>query len=242
MSGLLGVGGGIVMVPLLVAVAHLSQHQAHATSLAAVVLMAAVGAATFGADGQVDVGLAGLLAAGALFGAPLGARIMANTAEGNLKIAFGIFMLIVSGVLLGVDVRDPGTIGGVDITLPIAVGTVVFGVSIGLLSALFGIGGGVAMVPFMVLLLDRSPHLAEGTSLLVIIPTAVAGVIAHRKRGFVSFRHAGWLAVGGVFGAFAGARSALSIDEELLKLLFALFLAVMGVRTIQQGWKVKRAT
>ena len=100
MSGLLGVGGGIVMVPLLVAVAHLSQHEAHATSLAAVVLMAAVGAATFGADGKVEVELAVLLAAGSLFGAPLGARIMANTAEGNLKVAFGILMLIVSGLLL----------------------------------------------------------------------------------------------------------------------------------------------
>ena len=100
MSGLLGVGGGIVMVPLLVMVGHLSQHEAHATSLAAVVFMAAVGAATFGADGKVEVELAALLAAGSLFGAPLGARIMANTAEGNLKTAFGILMLIVSGFLL----------------------------------------------------------------------------------------------------------------------------------------------
>lgn len=100
MSGFLGVGGGIVMVPLLVAVAHLSQHEAHATSLAAVVLMAAVGAATFAAEGEVAVPLALVLAAGALFGAPLGARIMANMAEGNLKVAFGSFMLIVSGLLL----------------------------------------------------------------------------------------------------------------------------------------------
>ena len=100
MSGLLGVGGGIVMVPLLVAVAHLSQHEAHATSLAAVVLMAAVGAATFGAEGEVEVRLGALLAAGSLLGAPLGARIMANTAESHLKIAFGVFMVIVSGLLL----------------------------------------------------------------------------------------------------------------------------------------------
>lgn len=100
MSGLLGVGGGIVMVPLLVLVAKQTQHQAHATSLAAVVLMGAVGAATFAADGQVDVPLALALAAGSLFGAPLGARIMARTAEGPLKIAFGALMLAVAGLLL----------------------------------------------------------------------------------------------------------------------------------------------
>ncbi|MEA2516267.1 MAG: uncharacterized protein QOG16_105 [Actinomycetota bacterium] len=100
MSGLLGVGGGVVMVPLLVLVAKQTQHQAHATSLAAVVLMGAVGAATFAADGEVEVKLAIALAAGSLFGAPLGARIMARTAEGSLKIAFGVLMLLVAGLLL----------------------------------------------------------------------------------------------------------------------------------------------
>src|SRR5688572_16522821 len=100
MSGLLGVGGGVVMVPLLVMVAKQSQHEAHATSLAAVVLMGAVGAATFAADGKVDVGLALALAAGSLIGAPLGARIMARTAEGPLKIAFGVLMLLVAGLML----------------------------------------------------------------------------------------------------------------------------------------------
>lgn len=100
MSGLLGVGGGVVMVPLLVLVARQSQHEAHATSLAAVVLMGAVGAATFAAEGEVDVPVALALAAGSLFGAPLGARIMASIAEGPLKIAFGLLMLVVAGLLL----------------------------------------------------------------------------------------------------------------------------------------------
>lgn len=100
MSGLLGVGGGVVMVPLLVLVAKQTQHQAHATSLAAVVLMGAVGAATFATEGEVEVGLALALAAGSLFGAPLGARIMARTAEGPLKVAFGVLMLVVAGVMV----------------------------------------------------------------------------------------------------------------------------------------------
>jgi uncharacterized membrane protein YfcA len=100
MSGLLGVGGGIVMVPLLVLVAKQTQHQAHATSLAAVVVMGAVGSATFASEGEVEIGLALALAAGSLFGAPLGARIMANTAEGPLKVAFGVLMLVVAGLML----------------------------------------------------------------------------------------------------------------------------------------------
>lgn len=122
-----------------------------------------------------------------------------------------------------------------ELTLPIIAGTVAFGVVVGLLSALFGIGGGVAMVPFMVLLLERSQHLAEGTSLLVIVPTAIAGVIAHHKRGFVSFRLAGTLAIGGVVGAFLGARLALSLEEGVLTKFFAVFLVAMGIRIILEG-------
>lgn len=122
-----------------------------------------------------------------------------------------------------------------DLSLPVIIGTVGFGVVVGLLSALFGIGGGIAMVPFMVLLLERSQYLAEGTSLLVIVPTAIAGVIAHHKRGYVSFRLAGTLAVGGVVGAFVGARLALSIDENVLEKVFAIFLILMGLRIIREG-------
>lgn len=99
-SGLLGVGGGIVMVPLLTLVVGLGQHQAHATSLAAIVPIAAVSAATFAAAGQVDYTVAAALAIGAVVGAPLGARLMARAAEGLLKTMFGILLLAVSIQLL----------------------------------------------------------------------------------------------------------------------------------------------
>lgn len=128
-----------------------------------------------------------------------------------------------------------------DLTLPVILGAALFGAAVGLLSALFGIGGGIVMVPFMVLLLERSQHLAEGTSLLVIIPTAIAGVIAHNKRGFVSFRLAGILGLGGVVGAFLGARVALSLEDSALETSFAIFLIFMGSRIIADGLKMGRS-
>lgn len=94
-SGLFGVGGGIVMVPLIVIVGGLSQHYAHATSLAAILPIAAVAATRFGIDGEIHYGIAALLAVGSLVGAPLGARIMASISEGSLKIAFGALMVVV---------------------------------------------------------------------------------------------------------------------------------------------------
>jgi uncharacterized protein len=93
LAGLFGVGGGIVMVPLLVIVCGFSQHRAHTMSLAGIVPIAAVGAIAFALQGQVDAGVAGLLAAGSLVGAPLGARILDRTPEARLRIAFGILIL-----------------------------------------------------------------------------------------------------------------------------------------------------
>ncbi|MDQ3915299.1 MAG: TSUP family transporter [Actinomycetota bacterium] len=94
-SGLLGVGGGTVIVPLLVGVLAFSQHRAHATSLAAIVPIAAVAVVVFAADGAVEYDTAALLALGAVAGAPLGARAMAAVGERSLEAAFGVFLVAV---------------------------------------------------------------------------------------------------------------------------------------------------
>ena len=99
MSGLLGVGGGIVIVPLLVLAASFDSHRAHATSLAAIVPIAAVGALRFGLEGDVEIGTGLLLAAGSIAGAPLGARLMSRTKERTLKLLFAAIALAVAAQL-----------------------------------------------------------------------------------------------------------------------------------------------
>ena len=89
LSGLLGVGGGIVIVPILVLAAGFTQHRAHATSLLAVIPIAAVAAATYASDDSVSFGIAALLATGGLIGAPLGAALMSAMRDPTLKIVFG---------------------------------------------------------------------------------------------------------------------------------------------------------
>jgi uncharacterized protein len=98
-SGLLGVGGGIVMVPGLVLVLGATQHEAHATSLAAIVPIGLVGFAVFAIHGEVNYAIAGLLVLGALVGAPVGARAMSKVPERPLAIVFAI-VLVVAGVRL----------------------------------------------------------------------------------------------------------------------------------------------
>jgi uncharacterized protein len=100
-SGLLGVGGGIVMVPLLVLWARYGQREAHATSLAAIIPISIAGIVTYGIAGEVKVGPALALVVGSVFGARIGAGMLARLDERVLKSVFGVFLLGV-GVLMAV--------------------------------------------------------------------------------------------------------------------------------------------
>ena len=124
----------------------------------------------------------------------------------------------------------------------IIVVTIAAGFGVGVLAALFGVGGGLLMVPFLVLVLEKSQHVAEGTSLAVIVPTAIVGVIAHSRRGYVSVRSAGLLAIGGVLGAIGGARIAIATPAETLQMIFGIFVIVMGLRFVYQGIKARRVS
>ena len=100
LSGLLGVGGGIVMVPLLVLWARYRQRDAHAVSLGAIIPISIAGIATYGAAGEVRYWDALGLAVGSIVGAQIGARLLARIDERLLKVLFGVFLVAVA-VLLG---------------------------------------------------------------------------------------------------------------------------------------------
>jgi uncharacterized membrane protein YfcA len=101
LSGLLGVGGGIVMVPLLVLWAAYAQRDAHAISLGAIIPISIAGIATYGVAGEVRYWQAIGLAAGSIVGARIGAELLARIDERLLKIVFGTFLVGVA-VLMGV--------------------------------------------------------------------------------------------------------------------------------------------
>jgi uncharacterized membrane protein YfcA len=99
LSGLLGVGGGIVMVPLLVLWAGYAQRQAHAISLGAIIPISIAGIATYGVAGEVRWWDALALAAGAIVGAPIGAGLLVRIDERLLKIIFGTFLVAVAALM-----------------------------------------------------------------------------------------------------------------------------------------------
>ena len=100
LSGLFGVGGGTVMVPAMVLALAFDQHRAQATSLAAIVPIAVIGAVIFGAADSLDLPAAILLAVGSLVGVQVGARLMHRLTAERLSRIFGVFLLIVAIVML----------------------------------------------------------------------------------------------------------------------------------------------
>jgi hypothetical protein len=109
---------------------------------------------------------------------------------------------------------------------------IILGLLSGLIASTLGIGGGIVFVPSLVVFFGFEQHLAQGTSLAIIVPTAVVGTILHSKRGRVNWRVAALVAVGGVIGGVVGSTFALSIDPNLLRRLFALLLVAIALRML----------
>jgi uncharacterized protein len=111
--------------------------------------------------------------------------------------------------------------------------TVAAGLITGVVSALFGGGGGQVSIPYMILALGLSQHVAEGTSLVIIVPTAAVGAWAHSRRGYVHWRPALWLGAAGAAGAVAGALLAVRTDELVLRRVYAAFVLFVAFRFLR---------
>ena len=111
------------------------------------------------------------------------------------------------------------------------------GLAVGIVSGLLGIGGGVLMVPAIVYIWGQSMQMAVGTSLAVMIPGAIAGVMRHHfSYGNVDFRLAGALAIGAIVGSYAiGAPLAEYLPGPVLKKIFGVLLVIVGLRMIGIG-------
>jgi uncharacterized membrane protein YfcA len=230
-GGLLGLGGGVVMIPLMVRLAGLRQHQAHGTSLVALVFTGIVGAATYASRGSVDVAAAAYLAVPAMLTARLGAQSAHALPEWKLKRAFGAFLLFITVLL----VAKPWLVGsGAPASgFQKAATLVVSGGLTGFLSGMMGVGGGSLMVPAMVLLAGFPQVLAQGSSLLAMVPAGAAGAHRHWQLGNVVRGLLPGLVPGILIGTWMGSLLALRLSEGWLRLGFAAVVVYTGARYLR---------
>jgi uncharacterized membrane protein YfcA len=108
---------------------------------------------------------------------------------------------------------------------------VLIGLVAGVLSGLFGIGGGVIIVPTLILLAHMKPHLATGTSLgALLLPVGLLGAWQYYRQNSLDIRIALWIALGLTLGALLGAFLALRLPARELQRFFAIFLLIIAIR------------
>ena len=228
LSGAFGVGGGILMVPLLMTFAAMDQRRASATSLAAIVPAAVAGSVTYLLNGQIDLLAALFVAIGGIAGSWVGSWLLRRLSLGWLRWLFiALLVAVAVRLLLITPARADGL---VEFDVVSVVSMLALGVAIGVASGLFGIGGGIIMVPAFIALFGMSDLVAKGTSLAVMIPTAVSGTVANTRGGIVDLKAALIVGVAATVASFAGVAVAFLLSPEWSVRLFAALVIVAAVQ------------
>ena len=238
LSGLFGVGGGLVIVPALMAVLRMDQRRASATSLAAIIVTAAVGSGTYALHGEVSWAGAALLVVGALAGSQIGVWLLRRLPAPVLPwILIGFTVFVIVSQYLHVPTRE----GTVSLTPASCALMILVGLCAGILSGLVGVGGGSVIVPGMELAVGAGDLIARGTSLLVMIPTGIAGTVTNLRHRMVDLRVG--LIVGASAAALApvGRLAATLVSPSVGAVLFNIFLLSIIASTILKMRRKARA-
>lgn len=232
-SGLFGIGGGMITIPLLRLVLDVPALTAAATPLAAIVPTALAGGVTHHRAGNVDLRTAVTVGLSGAASAVLAAR-STELAGGTVVMVTLAAVIIAAGVNMLLSARRPADYAGAggdeaaiesDAALhPSLIRTVVIGLVAGAASGFLGIGGGFIMVPLFVSFLGQPIKRAIGTSLAAIPLIATPALITHATLGHIDWSLALILAAGSSLGAVVGARSSLGREEGTLRIWFAVLM------------------
>ena len=245
-AGLLGVGGGLIIVPVLVFIFSGHQfppalivHIAVVTSLASIVVTSVSSTWAHHRHGAVIWSVFFRLVPGIIVGTFIGAGVADLMNANVLKTFFGVFELLVAAQMAMSIKPAPHR------QLPGLVGTTAAGSGLGAISAIVGIGGGTLTVPFLVWC-NTTMHKAVATSAACGLPIAVTGAVAYMLTGLneanlpaAATGYVYWPAFVGIIltsmlFAPVGAKLAHRLSVTLLKKVFAVLLAVLGIRMLMQ--------
>jgi uncharacterized membrane protein YfcA len=107
------------------------------------------------------------------------------------------------------------------------------GLTAGILSGLVGIGGGIIIVPVLVYFLGFTQHQAQGTTLFMfMLPIGFLGVMNYHKQGYVDYKIALIICTTFILGSFFGSKLAISLDQKLVKQIFAVIMVLLGIKML----------
>jgi uncharacterized protein len=234
LSGLLGIGGGLLMVPALT-VFGVPLVEATATSLVGVFLSAASGSIQNFRTGDLAWRVSLILAGFGIVTAQVGAWLGDRIADHLLSFAFaGLLLLTIYLMNLRQDLKRRQT--QPLSSTPRLAPTAGIGLLAGLLSGLFGVGGGLVMVPLQMLLLNEPIKSAVRTSLGAIVAIAVSGLAQHAWNGNVLWIPGLCLGIGGMVGAQVGTRLLPALPDRVVGLMFRISLIALAIYMVARGF------
>lgn len=233
-GGLMSLGGGTLVIPLLMGWLGLSPLAARGTALTVSLFTASIAGWVYAQHDMIDLQVILWVALPALLVTPMAAAWSENWPAAKLKAGFGL--VVMAGGLM-IIFRDQLTTSGMlpkDFQLPFLLAV---GVIEGLVAGVIGISGGPVLAPLFVLGLGMPQQLAQGCSLMARLPAVLSGVGENWRQGNIHFHLIPALVVGAVTGAWLGSKLALSLPEHSLRIAFGILLILLGIHYLHGSRK-----
>jgi len=235
LCGLLGVAGGVVIVPVLTSRrVGMPQAAASGTTIAAVLPISVMAAATYAGLHNVDDLAASAIVPGAAAGVIIGSLLAVRVRAPVLR---GLFHLVLLATAARMLIALPsGSVSQLVVGVSAAAALCALGAFSGLASGMLGSGGGTFLVPALVLGFGLVQQVAQGTALLALIPVWVAGALTHRRTHTLRLREAAVVGVCGALTVPLGAELAAHVGAGPLRIAFAVFLLATVARGVAGRW------
>ncbi len=235
-GGLVSLGGGTLVVPLLTGWVKLDQLNARGTALAVSIVSALTGTVVYARAGQVDWEIVLWTGLAAMVTAPLAVRLSVHWSTRALRTAFGIVVTIGGLILIG---KSLFVMHGFARSWPVPF-MALTGTITGVVAGLVGVSGGPVLAPMFVLGLAVPQQLAQGCSLAARLPSSLSGSWQNWRQRNIDVTLLPGLVVGAVTGGIVGGRIALALPGATLRIVFGVALVLLGVAYSRGGRRAAR--
>ncbi len=225
-GGLVSLGGGTLVIPMLMGWTALSPVNARGTALSVSLFTASIAGLVYAWHGMFDLRVILWVALPALLVTPLAAAWSENWPAARLKAGFGVVVILGGLLVIFRDLITTGALVPGNLQLPYLLAV---GIIEGLVAGVIGISGGPVLAPLFVFGLGMPQQLAQGCSLLARLPAVLTGSWENWRLGNVHLGLVPSLAFGAVIGAWLGSKIALAVPEQGLRIAFGILLVLLGL-------------
>ena len=234
LSGLFGIGGGIVLVPSLIIIFGMEILDANAISLASMLLpVGALGVWAYYKAGMINIKESLWIALGLFLGSFVGGELAINMNEvllTNLYAGILFYIALSYFDIKSLFKKKQPIVDDIEPPIKPIWAFVMVGLGAGVFAGLFGKGGGIIIVPMLITMFHYSPKAAAATSLAALqLPVGLPSVIIYANEGHLNILFAALIALGILIGAYFGSKLAVKLPSKMFKKVYAVFLIVVAV-------------